>query len=1377
MFRKRLTILGLMLAVLLLLLGWFSSLSANSSPAAKVQPSPNAAVVQIVPDELEPSVRVGNMRVSTATGQPLFIYAVNYLVDADAPEAMARQYLRENAALLHLQSPDLSDLAHTVTRLGPSGPTVRFQQVVNGIPVYKSDVVVHLNNAHTVTFVASEYKSTLAAPTRAATLTAVDATQATRQYLGITGKTQVEKSDLMLYYLQGQTYLVYRVNIVASEPMGDWVAIVDAHTGEFHKLVNQSMDFGPGEAEGSGTAVAPTLLVTGTGNVFDPDPLSSAGATYGDTGFTDNNDADSPQLNAELVSVPLKDITFSGGLYRLDGPYAAIRDTEAPNFGLFSQATSDWNFNRFDNAFEAAHTYYHIDTSMRYLNETLGLSIMPYQYSGGARFDPHGLNGDDNSHYSSGSGEVAFGEGGVDDAEDADVVYHELGHGIHDWVTNGGLSQVNGLSEGSGDYWAQSYSRSLGQWQPGDPAYNWVFDWDGHNPFWPGRVTNYPAVYPGGLVGQIHTDGQIWSTCNMRVWDAIGREQMDRAFWEGLGMTNSSTDQEDAANAVYQAAIDMGYSASELTDMHDIYATCVYVVPDVPLADFDVTVTPDPLSVCSPDNAVYTVDITEFNGFGTAVTLSSVGQPNPPNTAVFSNNNQVPPYTSTLTIGTNGAATGQYAIDVVGTSPTTTHTATVQLLVADSAPGVPTLVDPANGATAVPFTPTFVWTAVAGATSYYLEVADDAGFSNIVYSATDTATSHLIATPLDPLTTYYWRVTGENGCGMGSPSTAFSFTTQAVPDTLCSAPALAIPDNGTASDSMTVVNAGSLQDMDISINASHTWVGDLSFVLSHDGVDVTIIDRPGYTGTGFGCSGNDIDITAVDDEGTDGPVENQCADAPALFGNPTPNNPLSAFDGQDLSGEWTLSVTDSAGGDTGTLNNWCLIPTVDQTAPMIAVEPASLVTTQPVDVQVTHPLTISNLGDADLTWSIVEDDGATNRNPSGGWADNFDSYATGSQMHGQGGWKGWDNSPAAGALTSSAQARSVPNSVDTLAGTDLVHEYTGYTSGQWVYTAWQYIPGSYTGQAYFILLNTYADGGTNNWSTQVCFDAATDLLYDAIGGTCTGASTLSIVYDQWVEIRVEIDLDTDSQTFYYNNQMLFQDTWTGHVSGAGALNIGAVDLFANGASSVFYDDMSLAEPGSPTPAICEVPSDIPWLSVSPDSGTTAASETSTVDVTFDSTGLTGGSTYTATLCVESNDAITPLVTVPVTLTVESASYGVSVGTADAAESGAPGATITYTVWVTNEGNVADTFDLAVSGNSWMTMLSDSTLTLDAGASAEVMVMVHIDLTAVNNATDTATLTATSQADSTATDVVDLTTTAVVPPEDEFFIFLPVVMKP
>jgi VCBS repeat-containing protein len=62
------------------------------------------------------------------------------------------------------------------------------------------------------------------------------------------------------------------------------------------------------------------------------------------------------------------------------------------------------------------------------------------------------------------------------------------------------------------------------------------------------------------------------------------------------------------------------------------------------------------------------------------------------------------------------------------------------------------------------------------------------------------------------------------------------------------------------------------------------------------------------------------------------------------------------------------------------------------------------------------------------------------------------------------------------------------------------------------------------------------------------------------------------------------------------------------------------------------------------------------------SGTTGVNSASTVDVLFDSSGLTAG-VYTGTLCVNSNDPLTPIVTVPLTMTVIAANAPVAVNDA------------------------------------------------------------------------------------------------------------------
>lgn len=202
------------------------------------------------------------------------------------------------------------------------------------------------------------------------------------------------------------------------------------------------------------------------------------------------------------------------------------------------------------------------------------------------------------------------------------------------------------------------------------------------------------------------------------------------------------------------------------------------------------------------------------------------------------------------------------------------------------------------------------------------------------------------------------------------------------------------------------------------------------------------------------------------------------------------------------------------------------------------------------------------------------------------WSEKFDSYALGSSLHGQGGWKGWGNDPSVDALVTDAQAKSDPHSVDVVGGTDLVHEYADYTSGKWEYSAWQYIPSDFVGGegelldgSFFIMMNTYDDAGPfeeSDWSVQMNFDSNDGMLKVYHGN---GMNTVDVPYvpDEWVKIKAVIDLDNDLTEIYYNGAFIVEYPWTAGVTGVGggALNIGAVDLYANGSTSIYYDNFRL----------------------------------------------------------------------------------------------------------------------------------------------------------------------------------------------------------
>lgn len=146
------------------------------------------------------------------------------------------------------------------------------------------------------------------------------------------------------------------------------------------------------------------------------------------------------------------------------------------------------------------------------------------------------------------------------------------------------------------------------------------------------------------------------------------------------------------------------------------------------------------------------------------------------------------------------------------------------------------------------------------------------------------------------------------------------------PQRFCSAPGMSLPDPGTASDTLSVGTSMTIIDLNVELRIEHTWVGDLTVTLTHvdTGTSVAIVGRPGNPASTYGCSGDDIDAV-LDDEAA-APVEDECAGAvPTIEGTFTPNQLLSAFDGEDLAGDWTLVVDDAVGADTGTLVEWCLV--------------------------------------------------------------------------------------------------------------------------------------------------------------------------------------------------------------------------------------------------------------------------------------------------------------------------------------------------------------------------------------------------------------------------------------------------------------------
>jgi hypothetical protein len=193
----------------------------------------------------------------------------------------------------------------------------------------------------------------------------------------------------------------------------------------------------------------------------------------------------------------------------------------------------------------------------------------------------------------------------------------------------------------------------------------------------------------------------------------------------------------------------------------------------------------------------------------------------------------------------------------------------------------------------------------------------------------------------------------------------------------------------------------------------------------------------------------------------------------------------------------------------------------------------------------------------------------------------FDTYVTGSTIAGQGGWETWDNNPAANTTVVSTQSATPPNSLLIAGASDIVHQFTGVTSGIWHAKAKVFIPSTQVGESFFILLNSYVSGnpGLDNWSAQVVFcrtgcttaNAVPGMVTSLGGSEVTVVGTTPLITDQWTEIHAQINLTTNQYQLFYNGVQFYNQPWTV----AAPLQLQAMDLFSNGSTNTFMDEIYL----------------------------------------------------------------------------------------------------------------------------------------------------------------------------------------------------------
>jgi len=295
------------------------------------------------------------------------------------------------------------------------------------------------------------------------------------------------------------------------------------------------------------------------GRVFFPNPV----ATLQDQSLTDQNDADYAELQDAYEVVRLTNLDGSG---YLRGDWANVLSSTGP---LAFASDNGFMYGRDDDRFEQVMAYFWVTEAQKYIQslgfgDTLRSINMDSQ---DVRINQWGV---DNSYSWDKKDVLRFGKGGVDDAEDAEVILHEYGHAIQDsqqapFGGFGASPEAGAIGEGFGDYWAVTVSDVIAP--TADPAC--VADWDSvsyttKEPHCLRRV-DQNLHYPEDLNGRVHHDGQIWSRALWDIRKQLGNVKADTIILEAQFDFAPDTSMPAAAEATVAAAQDLyGNGAAKL---------------------------------------------------------------------------------------------------------------------------------------------------------------------------------------------------------------------------------------------------------------------------------------------------------------------------------------------------------------------------------------------------------------------------------------------------------------------------------------------------------------------------------------------------------------------------------------------------------------------------------------------------------------------------------------------------------------------------------------------------------------------------------------------------------------------------------------------
>ena len=462
---------------------------------------------------------------------PRKVYGFETVPEKGTPRQIADRFLKANRKALKIDD-TLQHLKFDKTSESLGASTVLFQQYFEKTPIHGAWVSVHVDRQGKIFLVKNdtippEKLKQKIKRKKAGLLPSSRIDGIIKAKIKEFGTVNTEiKKERMIYALKGNFKRSWKVKFGTKKPAASWILFIDAANGDIieERNVLRKSD--------------------GRGRVFLPNPVVS----LNNDSLFDMKDKDQGVFEAAYKAVMLKGLKPGG---YLKGAYADTTKTpkcaRSSNFEYF--------YTREDDRFEEVMAYYHIDSIQRYI-QSLGFSNERGILNRPIRVNVHGGTAD-NSYYdpSPGKQDLTFGDGGVDDAEDAEVILHEYGHAVQDAIIPG-FGQANegrAMGEGFGDYLAASFFSRFKK----SPRKVKVAEWDAKGyaggPQECLRRLDSPKHYPEDMESEEHADGEIWSACLWKVRKLLGAKKADTVILESHFYLGQYADFKDGVEAIIMA--------------------------------------------------------------------------------------------------------------------------------------------------------------------------------------------------------------------------------------------------------------------------------------------------------------------------------------------------------------------------------------------------------------------------------------------------------------------------------------------------------------------------------------------------------------------------------------------------------------------------------------------------------------------------------------------------------------------------------------------------------------------------------------------------------------------------------------------------------